>query len=1486
MAKKSKKIVSNRGFATVSAPSKKTIPEKNVNQPEPEPEPEQQKREEPPKTEPPESLDPQPHHDPTNQLIDSNLNERKALRILDRISVADQEPFEQNFGFGIPATIEHELLKTSQRDKATFGRCGSHPNDAKMIGQLDVLYRVLQKLSFDVTDIERSFEATFALTIEEHLDWLCVNVPYERMPLGFFDKYFNEQDTAISVGYRKTKESSDSTKSTESTESIRQVESNPEHVTKPKQNPKAALDNDYRARILEAAQKAWEKEQSINEKYATLMVELSSLEKQIPDKKSKKKKGNNKRSSDEQQQELSEYEIQNIKRKISNIQQSLKHLETDWEFDKQKANELFIDHMKKAHKPNEPTVEPTSVPESTKDLDKETSLKDDNSKNINDDHNDNDDDYDDDTMFGGMMEDMENMENASPGPSAVTTSVKWEILDLSCPKWKGKMPKDLLHDYEKKLSFGKQSYSSKTEGAGLWRSTVTISPKKSSGETTKFELPPGLGASNKQEAEQLVATAALFKLDPEASIFQVMPLPYKDRWLVWKEEKRLEEEKPKFEAAKKRLDFLTNLLDQSQNNKDIISNGPVGSEEKIDKSISDNYTPKDTSPKRRVFSKVQHSFEKRLKTNAYANMKRKRSELPIAAYREDILQLVQDNQVIIISGETGCGKSTQVPQFLAESLLQDFTRFGSVVCTQPRRISAMSIAHRVSVEMGDRPRATGTPEAMVGYQIRLESKVSPENVLVFCTTGILLRRLESDKNLEGVTHVIVDEVHERTIESDFLLIILRRLCHARPDLRVILMSATVEANRFSSYFGHCPVVSVPGRTFPVHVRYLEDVIESTGYVLEADSHYALRSTRVRQDQGSVAVSGKHGNSQRVRIEWYEDSDDDDPYDPTRVESKLNVISNPNEIEDGTETENEGAGAEGDRLGQPKIKYSKQTAKMMRRMDESKINYDIMVELLEYICIESHANSNSEVPSTGAILVFLPGMPEIRKVYDLVSSHSQLGDPQKFLLIALHSALSSEHQERAFDIPPDGIRKIVLSTNIAETGVTISDVTVVVDTGMAKVVSYDEKKKITRLRQTFVAKANARQRRGRAGRVQEGICFHMFSQHRYELMANYETPEILRLPLEELCLRIKVCGLGSIRDVLDSALDAPSKTMIDNAVQTLQDVQALSVDGVETLTPLGVHLSNLPVDVHVGKMILFGAIFQCLDPVLTIAASLSFKSPFVRPFGKESEADTARMRFQHADSDFWTIYMAYKAWRAKLLQVQGKPGWIRQMREFCSTHFLSQQNLEMIEDMKRQYLGLLISIGFVDPKKTSSNPLDESTGSDFDLKKSFKLCQIPAAYNTYADSIPVVNAAIVAGLYPKVAARARDTGLFMTDKLGMHTHPSSTLFGREKQLKSEFLVYNTIVMSNDKVYLWEASSVDSVAIMLFATRMEIKHKLRQVVLDNWIYFKCFARSAVLIKFLRNELNNLLTAKMDHPEIDLTDIDRDIMSVMVKTLETRV
>ncbi|RUS29602.1 P-loop containing nucleoside triphosphate hydrolase protein [Jimgerdemannia flammicorona] len=798
-----------------------------------------------------------------------------------------------------------------------------------------------------------------------------------------------------------------------------------------------------------------------------------------------------------------------------------------------------------------------------------------------------------------------------------------------------------------------------------------------------------------------------------------------------------------------------------------------------------------------------------------------------------------------------------------------------VMCTQPRRISAISIARRVSLEMGD--AAVGSPGSLVGYQIRLESRVDARNALVFCTTGILLRRLETDPNLAGVTHVVVDEVHERTLESDFLLIVLRKLVGLRPDLKVILMSATLEARRFSDYFGGCPVIEVPGRTFPVEVRFLEDAVEetggcrqcggrldnverltylfgwpTTGYLLEEESEYAVRSRRVKHDEGTVKIAGKHGSTQTVRLQWEEDPTDA-YYDPDPSESS----------------------------GAPTINstYAPRTLTTVNRMDPNRLNYDLLVLLLHHICFPaSNVLAAGTVPPMGAVLVFLPGLPEIRRLHDLLAADRRFADPERCALYVLHSALASEGQEAAFEVPPIGVRKVVLATNIAETGVTIPDVTVVVDAGRVKVVRFDEKRKVTSLDEMFVSRASAKQRRGRAGRVQEGLCYHLFTRYRFEnQLGDYLAPEMLRLPLSELCLKIKICRLGLIHDVLASALDPPPTTAVQNAIDSLVEVQALT--SAERLTPLGVHLSNLPVDVHIGKMILFGAVLRCLDPVLTVAAYLSFKSPFIRPFGREAEADAAREGFKTGNSDLLTIYKAYTAWRDHARTL--KPS---QERDFCRRHFLSHQNLLTIEDMKKQFLGLLVAIGFV--RVSSDEKIELSRNNYRRTTSAATLCAIPTFYDVHATNPAVLNAAFAAGLYPRVARCSLLTRELTTGQRQdiVHVHPSSVNFSRasEWSFPTDWLVYYTMVRSG-KVYLWETGAVDACPLLMFGGEMEIKHKHRRVSIDHWIKFRCHAKTAVLFKCLRFELNKILRRKIDNPTMDFSEIDQRYLDLMVDVLE---
>ncbi len=332
------------------------------------------------------------------------------------------------------------------------------------------------------------------------------------------------------------------------------------------------------------------------------------------------------------------------------------------------------------------------------------------------------------------------------------------------------------------------------------------------------------------------------------------------------------------------------------------------------------------------------------------------------------------------------GKSTQVPSFILEHQLSRGNPC-KIYCTEPRRISAISLARRVSEELGERKNDLGTSRSLVGYAIRLESNTSRETRLVYATTGIVMRMLEGSNDLKDITHIVLDEVHERTIDSDFLLIILKKLIARRHDLKVVLMSATVDAERFSRYLDGASVLTVPGRTYPVQVKYLEDAVELTGFSL--DNGYKEKFTDLDDDL---------------------DFNETTPADLAKSENTKALRG-----------------------------YSAKTRNTIAQIDEYRIEFDLVTQLLAKIATDHRLEMFSK-----AILVFLPGIGEIRQLNDMLVGHPTFS--YNWYIYPLHSTIASEDQEAAFLVPPPGTRKIVLATNIAETGITIPDVTCVIDTG--------------------------------------------------------------------------------------------------------------------------------------------------------------------------------------------------------------------------------------------------------------------------------------------------------------------------------------------------------------------------------------------------------------------------------------------------------
>ncbi|MCJ1285704.1 hypothetical protein MMC26_005045 [Xylographa opegraphella] len=772
----------------------------------------------------------------------------------------------------------------------------------------------------------------------------------------------------------------------------------------------------------------------------------------------------------------------------------------------------------------------------------------------------------------------------------------------------------------------------------------------------------------------------------------------------------------------------------------------------------------------------------------YDSMLKSRMTLPIWNFKSELLESIETHQVVIICGETGCGKSTQVPAYILESELSG-GRHCKIYCTEPRRISAISLARRVSEELGERENDVGTSRSLVGYAIRLESQITPQTRLVYATTGIVMRMLESGNDLHEITHLVLDEVHERTIDSDFLLIVLRKLMVRRPGLKVILMSATVNAEQFWRYLNGAPVLTVPGRTFPVVTKYLEDAIEVTNY----------------------------GNA-KGSPEVFPDEDEDDDVDgPSNAAVKPDLSG-----------------------------YSVKTRNTLAQFNEYRIDYDLVTRLLETI-----ARNQSYAEYSKAILVFLPGIAEIRALNDMLAGHPAFS--HNWYVYPMHSTIATEEQERAFLVPPKGTRKIVLATNIAETGITIPDVTCVIDTGKHKEMRFDERRQLSKLLESFISRANAKQRRGRAGRVQNGLCFHLFTKSRHDnLMVEQQTPEMLRLSLQDLVLRVKICKLGSIEQTLAEALDPPLSKNIRRAIDSLVDVKALTSG--EDLTPLGRQLAKLPLDVFLGKLILLGSLFSCLDAALTIAAILSSKSPFSVPMGARAQADLARLAFKKGDSDLLTVYNAYCAWR-RVCRSTGNSEY-----QFCRKNFLSPQTLSNIEDLKAQLTTALVDAGFLSLDDEGKAALNRARF--YSRQRHF--VEIPPTHDINASNELVINSIIAWSFYPKLLVRDGKGWRNVANNQSVSLYPTSVNKGVGNPPK--WLSFYHIMQSSNKFYnAHETSAVEDFAIALVCGEADFKMYSGVIVIDgNRLRFSLDSWKVMLaLKTLRTRLREIMTQAFRSP-----------------------
>ncbi|XP_002973866.2 DExH-box ATP-dependent RNA helicase DExH1 [Selaginella moellendorffii] len=835
-------------------------------------------------------------------------------------------------------------------------------------------------------------------------------------------------------------------------------------------------------------------------------------------------------------------------------------------------------------------------------------------------------------------------------------------------------------------------------------------------------------------------------------------------------------------------------------------------------------------------TRLKDDWERLQTSRQYADIMTSRRSLPVFKRKSEILAGISCNPVTIICGETGCGKSTQIPQYVLEKEIE-MGNGGScnIICTQPRRISALGLAARVAME---RNEVVGR---VVGYSVRLDSCCSKFTRLLFCTTGILLRRLLSDPELEGVTHVIVDEVHERTLESDLLLLLLREhIQRTRGKIRVILMSATAETSLFSDYFqqglGLRPeLLRVQGFTFPVRELHLDDVLELTGYKVTKNSRFATNK-KAKSEVMTTSASNSFDS-------W---------------ESRVGENSETN------------------------MEYSEATMRSLDTVDESVINYELIELLLStvfslerevsdiYGPLVAVDDTSNWKPEAGSVLVFLPGMMEISKLQARLQNSKQLSayGVEKKWVLALHGSLSSEQQKRVFVRPPRGVRKVVLATNVAETSITIDDILYVIDTGRHKEMSYDHSKGLSCLQETWVSKASCKQRAGRAGRVQPGCCLRLYSKKQFKAFDDHQLPEIQRVSLEGLCLKVKSLLQSKVQSTLSKMPTPPDPDAVIAAVQSLKDINAFDAEN-ETLTPLGRHLTQMPVDARVGKMLVFGCMLKCLDPVLTIAASMSGRPVFFSPQDNREEARLAKLRLSGTSkSDHIALVAAYNGWITAR-----RDGWEAE-KDYCASNFLSREALASIEASREDYLNVLRELGFV-PGDISS--LEASS-----------------------NSVRVIKAVVCAGFYPKIArvrhpektyvqteggtvpklAAAHEVQYFTRLDGRVFLHPASVNFSAG-HFESPWLVVTDMVKTS-KVYARETSMVPAYSLLIFGGSISVRHERQMIVVDGWLEFEAPARIAVLIKELRKRVDALLLEKTGNPGLDISS--SAVVAALLRLLET--
>jgi len=618
----------------------------------------------------------------------------------------------------------------------------------------------------------------------------------------------------------------------------------------------------------------------------------------------------------------------------------------------------------------------------------------------------------------------------------------------------------------------------------------------------------------------------------------------------------------------------------------------------------------------------------------YFQLLDERMGLPVWEQQEEFLKLVEKHRIVVLVGETGSGKTTQIPQFLLGAGYCSTDPLKTIACTQPRRVAAMSVAKRVAEEI---ETSLGHH---CGYTIRFEDCTSRLTVLKYMTDGMLLREAMSDPSLSRYSAIILDEAHERTVDTDVLMGLLKELIKTKHDLKLVIMSATLDAVKFQRYFDDAPLLRVPGRLHSVSIFYTKD----------AEKDYF----------------------------------------------------------------------------------------------EAAIKSVLQIHMME---------------SEGDILLFLTGAAEIdqavrRIQQDIAKMGSNVGD---MVVVPLYSSLPPEQQQRIYLSPPgenvSGIqgRKCVVSTNIAETSLTIDGIVYVIDPGFAKQKVYNPRIRVESLLVSPISKASAKQRAGRAGRTRPGKCFRLYTEKAFNRELQDQTfPEILRSNLSQVVLTLKKLGIHDL--VHFDLMDPPAPETLMRALELLNYLGGL--DDAGNMTATGKMMSEFPLDPQLAKTLMISQKYHCSNEILSIVSCLSVPPIFARPPDKKSEADAARNRFHHSDGDHLTLLNVFHSY----MQNRGPSE-----HQWCYANYLSSRSLKSASNVRKQLMAIMARL---------------------------QLKLVSTDFNSPFYYIHIVKC-ILEGFFMQVA-HLETTGAYLTikDDQPVQLHPSTCL-----EHRPEWVVYHEFVLTS-------------------------------------------------------------------------------------------